>query len=235
MDFPRIKQLPPYVFNVVGDLKLTARRAGEDVIDFSMGNPDGPTPPHIVQKLIEASAKPSNHRYSVSRGLHKLRLAICNWYKRRYDVDLDPDSEAVVTIGSKDGLAHLALAILGPGDVVFVPSPTYPIHQYSVVIAGGEVRSIPLIPGEDFFEHLVEAMRQTWPKPKLLVLNFPHNPTTLTVDLPFFERIVDFAHEHKLLVVHDLAYADLVFDGYKAPSILQVPGARELAVEFFTL
>jgi len=167
--------------------------------------------------------------------LFKMNLAICNWYKRRYDVDFDTDSEAVVTIGSKDGLAHLALAILGPGDVVFCPSPTYPIHQYSVVIAGGDIFSIPLIPGEDFFQHLVDAMRQTWPKPKLLVLNFPHNPTTLTVDLPFFERIVDFAREHKLLVVHDLAYADLVFDGYTAPSIMQVPGARELAVEFFTL
>jgi alanine-synthesizing transaminase len=235
MDFPRIKRLPPYVFNVVGDLKLKARRAGEDVIDFSMGNPDGATPPHIVAKLIEASAKPSNHRYSVSRGVYKLRLAICDWYKRRYDVDLDADSEAVVTIGSKDGLAHLSLAVLGPGDVVFCPNPTYPIHQYSVIIAGGDIRSIPLIPGEDFFEHLVEAMRQTWPKPKMLVINFPHNPTTLTVDLPFFERIVDFAREHKLMVVHDLAYADLVFDGYEAPSILQVKGAKDLAVEFFTL
>ena len=235
MDFPRIKRLPPYVFNIVGDLKQQARRAGEDIIDFGMGNPDGATPPHVVAKLIEASSKSSNHRYSVSRGVYKLRVAICDWYKRRYDVDLDPDSEAVVTIGSKDGLAHLSLAILGPGDVVFCPSPTYPIHQYSVIIAGGDIRSIPLIPGEDFFAHLVEAMRQTWPKPKLLVLNFPHNPTTITVDLPFFERIVDFAREHKLLVVHDLAYADIVFDGYVAPSILQVPGAKDLAVEFFTL
>ena len=235
MDFPRIKRLPPYVFNIVGDLKQKARRAGEDIIDFGMGNPDGATPPHVVAKLIEASSKSSNHRYSVSRGVYKLRVAICDWYKRRYDVDLDPDSEAVVTIGSKDGLAHLSLAILGPGDVVFCPSPTYPIHQYSVIIAGGDIRSIPLIPGEDFFAHLVEAMRQTWPKPKLLVLNFPHNPTTITVDLPFFERIVDFAREHKLLVVHDLAYADIVFDGYVAPSILQVPGAKDLAVEFFTL
>jgi alanine-synthesizing transaminase len=235
MDFPRIKRLPPYVFNIVGDLKQKARRAGEDIIDFGMGNPDGATPPHVVAKLIEASSKSSNHRYSVSRGVYKLRVAICDWYKRRYDVDLDPDSEAVVTIGSKDGLAHLSLAILGPGDVVFCPSPTYPIHQYSVIIAGGDIRSIPLIPGEDFFAHLVEAMRQTWPKPKLLVLNFPHNPTTITVDPPFFERIVDFAREHKLLVVHDLAYADIVFDGYVAPSILQVPGAKDLAVEFFTL
>ncbi len=235
MDFPRIKRLPPYVFNIVGDLKQKARRAGEDIIDFGMGNPDGPTPPHIVAKLLEASAKPSNHRYSVSRGVLKLRAAICDWYKRRYDVDLDPESEAIVTIGSKDGLAHLSLAILGPGDVVLCPSPTYPIHQYSVIIAGGDLRSVPLIPGEDFFASLVEAMRQTWPKPKLLIINFPHNPTTITVDLPFYERIVDFAREHKLLVVQDLAYADMVFDGYEAPSILQVRGAKDLAVEFFTL
>jgi alanine-synthesizing transaminase len=235
MDFARIGRLPPYVFNIVEDLKHKARRAGEDVIDFGMGNPDGPTPPHIVAKLLEASAKPSNHRYSVSRGVFKLRTAICDWYKRRYDVDLDPESEAIVTIGSKDGLAHLSLAILGPGDVVLCPSPTYPIHQYSVIIAGGDIRSVPLIPGQDFFENLLEAMRQTWPKPKLLVINFPHNPTTITVDLPFFERIVDFAREHKLLVVQDLAYADLVFDGYQAPSILQVRGAKDLAVEFFTL
>ncbi len=235
MDFPRIKRLPPYVFNIVGDLKQKARRAGEDVIDFGMGNPDGPTPPHIVAKLLEASAKPSNHRYSVSRGVLKLRTAICDWYKRRYDVDLDPESEAIVTIGSKDGLAHLSLAILGPGDVVLCPSPTYPIHQYSVIIAGGDIRSVPLIPGEDFFALLVEAMRQSWPKPKLLVINFPHNPTTITVDLPFFERIVDFAREHKMLVVQDLAYADIVFEDYEAPSILQVKGAKDVAVEFFTL
>jgi alanine-synthesizing transaminase len=227
--------LPPYVFNVVGELKHEARRAGDDVIDFSLGNPDGPTPPHIVAKLVEASAKASNHRYSVSRGIAKLRRAICDWYARRYAVVLDPDSEAVVTIGSKDGLAHLALAILGPGDVVLCPSPTYPIHQYGVVIAGADLRTIPLIPGEDFFAHLFAAVRQTRPKPKLLVLNFPHNPTTMTVDLPFFERVVEVAREHQLLVVHDLAYADLVFDGYTAPSILQVRGAKDLAVELFTL
>jgi alanine-synthesizing transaminase len=234
-DFPRIKRLPPYVFNIVGDLKLKARRAGEDIIDFGMGNPDGPTPPHVVAKLIEAASKPVNHRYSVSKGIYKLRLAITDWYRRRYNVDLDPDSEAVVTIGSKEGLAHLALAILGPGDVVLCPSPTYPIHQYSVIIAGGDLRSIPLIPGEDFFAHLVEAMRQTWPKPKLLILNFPHNPTTEVVDLNFFRKIVDFAREHSLMVIHDLAYADLCFDGYEAPSFLQVPGAKDVGVEFFTL
>jgi alanine-synthesizing transaminase len=234
-DFPRIKRLPPYVFNIVGELKQQARRAGEDIIDFGMGNPDGPTPPHVVAKLVEAASKQVNHRYSVSKGIYKLRLAITDWYKRRFDVSLDPDSEAVATIGSKEGLGHLALAILGPGDVVFCPSPTYPIHQYSVIIAGGDLRSIPLIPGEDFFAHLVEAMRQTWPKPKLLILNFPHNPTTEVVDLTFFRKIVDFAQEHSLLVVHDLAYADLCFDGYRPPSFLQVPGAKELGVEFFTL
>ncbi|HVM95636.1 MAG TPA: alanine transaminase [Candidatus Acidoferrales bacterium] len=234
-DFPRIKRLPPYVFNIVGDLKLKARRAGEDIIDFGMGNPDGATPPHVVAKLIEAASKPVNHRYSVSKGIYKLRRAITDWYKRRYDVDLDPDSEAIATIGSKEGLGHLALAILGPGDVVLCPSPTYPIHQYSVIIAGGDLRSVPLIPGEDFFEHLVSAVKQTWPRPKLLVLNFPANPTTEVVDLHFFERIVDFAREHSLLVIHDLAYADLCFDGYEAPSFLQVPGAKEVGVEFFTL
>jgi alanine-synthesizing transaminase len=235
MEFPRIKRLPPYVFNIVGELKQQARRAGEDIIDFGMGNPDGPTPPHVVAKLIEAAQKQTNHRYSVSRGVYKLRLAIVDWYRRRYGVELDPDSEAVVTIGSKEGLAHLALAVLGPGDVVFCPSPTYPIHQYCVILAGGDLRSIPLVQGQDFFENLVEAMRQTWPKPRLLILNFPHNPTTLCVDRSFFEKIVDFAREHELMVVHDLAYADLVFDGYVAPSFLQVPGAKEVGVEFFTL
>ncbi len=235
VDFPRIKRLPPYVFNIVEKLKQEARRAGEDIIDFGMGNPDGPTPPHVVAKLIEAAQKPVNHRYSVSRGIYKLRLAITDWYQRRYGVSLDPDEEALVTIGSKDGLAHLALAVLGPGDVVLCPSPTYPIHQYSVILAGGDLRSVPLVRGQDFFANLVEAMRQTWPKPKLLVLNFPHNPTTLTVELPFFETIVDFAHQHGLMVVHDLAYADLCFDGYQAPSFLQVPGAKEVGVEVFTL
>jgi len=234
-DFPRIKRLPPYVFNIIGDLRHKARRAGEDIIDFGMGNPDGATPPHVVAKLIEAASKPVNHRYSVSKGIYKLRLAITNWYKRRYDVDLDPDSEAIATIGSKEGLGHLALAILGPGDVVLCPSPTYPIHQYSVIIAGGDLRSVPLIPGEDFFEHLVNAVKQTWPRPKLLILNFPANPTTEVVDLHFFEKIVDFARENSLLVIHDLAYADLCFDGYEAPSFLQVPGAKEVGVEFFTL
>jgi len=235
MEFPRIKRLPPYVFNVVGDLKVAARARGEDIIDLGMGNPDHPTPPHIVAKLIEAVQKPANHRYSVSRGIYKLRLAICDWYRRRYGVELDADREAIVTIGSKEGIGHLALAMLGAGDVVLCPTPTYPIHQYSVIIANGDLRSVPLVPGQDFFENLVEATRQTWPKPKLLIINFPHNPTTEVVDLAFFERIVEFAREHDMLVVHDLAYADLVFDGYKPPSFLQAKGAKEVGVEFFTL
>jgi len=235
MDFPRIKRLPPYIFNIVNDLKQEARRAGEDIIDFGLGNPDGATPPHVVAKLIEAAQNPTNYRYSVSRGIYKLRLAITEWYKRRFDVDLDADTEAIVTIGSKEGIGHLALAVLGPGDVVLCPSPTYPIHQYSVIIAGGDLRSVPLIPGGDFFGHLVEAMKTSWPRPKMLILNFPHNPTTEVVDLDFFRRIVDFAREQQLLVVHDLAYADLVFDGYRPPSFLQVPGAKEIGVEFYTL
>ena len=234
-EFHRIKRLPPYVFNIVTDLKVAARKRGEDIIDFGMGNPDQPTPKHIVDKLIEAAQNPRNHRYSASRGIYKLRLAISDWYKRRYDVDIDPETEAVATIGSKDGIAHLALAILGPGDVVLVPDPTYPIHKYSVIIAGGDVRSIPLMPGVDFFEELEKATKQSWPKPKLLVINFPHNPTTEVVDKDFFVKIVDFAKENDLMVIHDLAYADIVFDGYKAPSIMEVPGAKDVCVEFFTL
>ncbi|MBI4950276.1 MAG: alanine transaminase [Deltaproteobacteria bacterium] len=234
-EFYRIKRLPPYVFNIVTDLKVAARKRGEDIIDFGMGNPDQPTPKHIVDKLIEAAQNPRNHRYSASKGIYKLRLAISDWYKRRYDVDIDPDTEAVGTIGSKEGLAHLALAIIEPGDVVFVPNPTYSIHTYSVIIAGGDVRSIPLLPGVDFFDELLKATKQTWPKPKLLVINFPHNPTTEVVDKSFFAKIVDFAKEHNMMVVHDLAYADIVFDGYKAPSFLEIPGAKDVGVEFFTL
>ena len=234
-EFHRIQRLPPYVLNTVTELKAEARRRGEDIIDFGMGNPDMPTPRHIVDKLVEAVNNPRNHRYSASKGIYKLRLAICDWYKRRYDVDIDPESEAVATIGSKEGISHLALAVIGPGDVVFVPNPTYPIHAYSVVIAGGDLRSIPLLPGVDFFEELLSATKQTWPQPKLLVLNFPHNPTTEVVDKDFFVKVVDFAKEHNLMVIHDLAYADLVFDGYKAPSLLEVPGAKDIGVEFFTL
>lgn len=235
MEFPRIKRLPPYLFATLDKMKMEARRAGEDIIDFGMGNPDHASPPHVVEKLIEAAKKPQNHRYSTSRGIYKLRLAICNWYKRRYGVELDPESEAVVTIGSKEGLSHLALAMLGPGDVAICPSPTYPIHQYSIVIANADLRVVPLLPGVDFFAALQETVRQCWPRPKVLLMSFPHNPTTTVVDLDFFRRVVDFAREHNIFVVHDFAYADLHFDGYEPPSFLQVPGAKDLGVEFFTL
>lgn len=234
-DFFRINRLPPYVFAQVQALKLEARRQGEDIIDFGMGNPDQPTPPHVVDKLIEAAKIGRNHRYSASRGITKLRHAITAWYKRRYDVELDPETEAIVTIGSKDGIAHLALAMVGPGDVVLTPTPTYPIHTYSVIIAGGEVRGIELRPDSDFFDDMLRVYRQTLPRPKILVINFPHNPTTAVVDLEFFKKVVAFAKEHNLIVVHDLAYADLVFDGYRAPSLLQVPEAKDIGVEFFTL
>jgi alanine-synthesizing transaminase len=234
-DFHRIKRLPPYVFSIVDDLKMKARRRGEDIIDLGMGNPDLATPPHILKKLVEAVKNPRNHRYSASRGISKLRGAIANWYARNYNIEIDPETEAIVTIGAKEGLAHLVLATIGGGDVVFVPTPTYPIHSYSVIIAGGDLRTIPLVEGRDFFKDLQSAIRQTWPQPKMLIISFPHNPTTQVVELSFFEKIVDFAHEHNLMVVHDLAYADLVFDGYKAPSFLQVPGAKDVGVEFFTL
>ncbi len=234
-DFYRIKRLPPYVFSIVDELKMKARRKGDDIIDLGMGNPDLPTPAHIVEKLIEAVKNPRNHRYSASRGIYKLRSAIAGWYGKNYGVEIDPVSEAIVTIGTKEGLSHLALATVGPGDVVFVPTPAYPIHPYSVIIAGGDVRAIPLVEGRDFFADLQTAMRQIWPKPKMLIISFPHNPTTRVVDLGFFEEIVGFAQAHDMMVVHDLAYADLVFDGYKAPSFLQVPGAKNVGLEFFTL
>lgn len=233
--FYRIKRLPPYVFAQVQSLKLEARQRGEDIIDFGMGNPDQPTPPHIVDKLIEASKKAKNHRYSASRGITKLRHAITGWYKRNYDVELDPETEAIVTIGSKEGIAHLALATIGPGDVVLTPTPTYPIHMYSFIIAGGEVRGIELRQDSDFFDDLLRVYRQTLPRPRILVINFPHNPTTAVVDLEFFKKIVVFAKEHDVIVIHDLAYADIAFDGYKAPSFLQVPEAKDVGVEFYTL
>jgi len=233
--FHRITRLPPYVFNIVNELKAKARAAGEDIIDFGMGNPDQPTPPHIVQKMVEAAQREDTHRYSLSRGIPRLRRAICNWYKGRFDVELDPDSEAIVTIGSKEGLAHLALATLGPGDVVLVPNPAYPIHPYGVVIAGADVRHVPLIPGVDFFDELHRAITDSWPKPKMLILNFPGNPTTQCVELGFFEKIIALAKENLMCVVHDLAYVDIVFDGYSAPSILQVEGAKDIAVEFFSM
>jgi alanine-synthesizing transaminase len=234
-EFHRIKRLPPYVFNIVGDLKAEARIRGEDIIDLGMGNPDQPTPKHIVDKLVEAVRNPRNYRYSLSRGVYKLRLAIADWYKRRYGVDIDPETEAVATIGSKEGLAHLALAIIGPGDVVLAPSPTYPIHAYSVIIAGGELRSVPLQPGVDFFAELEKATMELWPRPKLLIINFPHNPTTAVVDRSFFEKVVNFARENNMMLIHDLAYADIVFDGYRAPSLLEVEGAKDVGVEFFSL
>ncbi|MCX7081861.1 MAG: alanine transaminase [Methylococcales bacterium] len=234
-EFQRINRLPPYVFNIVNELKAKARAAGEDIIDFGMGNPDQPTPQHIVDKLIEAVQRPDTHRYSVSKGIPRLRKAICDWYKTRYDVDLDPETEAIVTIGSKEGLAHLALATLGPGDVVLVPNPAYPIHPYGVVIAGADLRHVPMTPGGDFFEELQKAIVDSWPKPKMLILNFPGNPTTECVELDFFEKIIAVAKEHNIWVVQDIAYADIVFDGYKAPSILQVEGAKDIAVEFFSM
>ncbi|MBI5905317.1 MAG: alanine transaminase [Deltaproteobacteria bacterium] len=234
--FPRIQRLPPYVFAVVTELKSKMRRAGEDIIDLGMGNPDLPTPKHIVEKLIEAARNPRNHRYSLSRGIPKMRLAICNWYKRKYGVELDPDTEAIATIGAKEGISHLVLATMGPGDIALVPSPTYPIHTYSVIIAGADVRSISLTSGEgDFLDRVQRAMKTLWPRPKMMIISFPHNPTTAVVDLDFFKRVVAFAKENGILVVHDLAYADLVFDGYKAPSILQVPGAKDVAVELYSM
>lgn len=233
--FPRIKRLPPYVFAEVNNLKMEARRRGEDIIDLGMGNPDLPTPRHIVDKLIEAAQKPHNHRYSASRGIRKLREAIANWYKRRFDVDIDPETEAVVTIGSKEGFAHLMLVMLGPGDSALVPNPTYPIHSYGIVIANADVHSIPLIENCDFFEELTKAVKKAWPRPKLLVISFPHNPTTKVVDLEFFQKIVDFAKENKIWIIHDFAYADLVYDGYVAPSFLQAKGAKDVGVEFFSM
>jgi alanine-synthesizing transaminase len=233
--FYRLKRLPPYVFAQVQALKLEARHRGEDIIDFGMGNPDQPTPPHIVDKLIESCKKAKNHRYSASRGITKLRHAIAGWYRRNYDVELDPETETIVTIGSKEGIAHLALAMIGPGDVVLTPTPTYPIHMYSFIIAGGEVRGIELRQDSDFFDDLMRVYRQTLPRPRILVINFPHNPTTAVVDLEFFKKIVAFAKEYNVIVIHDLAYADIVFDGYRAPSFLQVPEAKDVGVEFFTL
>jgi alanine-synthesizing transaminase len=233
--FARLDRLPPYVFAQVNEIKMEARRAGQDIIDLGMGNPDLETPQHIVDKLVESARKAHNHRYSASMGITKLRHAICDWYKRRFDVDVDPETEAIVTIGVKEGMSHLVLVTIRPGDVVLTPNPTYPIHPYSAIIAGGDVRGIPLGPGQDFFDNLVHATRQSWPRPKLLILSFPHNPTTEIVDLAFFQKIVDFAREHKMMVIHDFAYADLVYDDYQAPSMLQVPGAKEVGVEFFSM
>jgi alanine-synthesizing transaminase len=235
INFSRMRRLPPYVFAQVNELKMKLRREGKDIVDLGMGNPDLPTPQHIIDKLLEAAQKPHNHRYSASRGITKLREAIANWYGRRYDVDIDPNTEAVVTIGAKEGLSHLVLALISPGDVVFAPNPTYPIHPYSVIIAGGDLRSIPIEKGRDFFEDLQVATKQTWPQPKMLIISYPHNPTTEVVDLEFFQKVCDFAKEHGIILVHDLAYADLVFDQEMAPSFLQVKGAKDIGVEFFSL
>ena len=234
-EFSRIKRLPAYVFNITGELKASARRRGEDIIDFGMGNPDGATPQHIVDKMIEAARKPDTHRYSLSRGIPRLRRAICSWYQRRYNVTLDPDTEAIVTIGSKEGIAHLCLATLDQGDVVLVPNPSYPIHIYGPVIAGANIRSIAIHNTDSFLAELEHDIPLMYPKPKMLILNFPANPTTQCVELSFFERVVDLCRQHGIYLVHDLAYADIAFDGYRAPSILEVPGARDVAVEFFTL
>ena len=239
-EFHRIQRLPPYVFNIVNELKQSERARGEDVIDLGMGNPDQPAPSHVVDKLIETCSRKDTHRYSMSRGIPRLRAAICNWYKRKYDVVLDPESEAIVTIGSKDGLAHLALAVLGPGDCVLVPTPAYPIHPYGCVIAGADVQYLALSDGElsdndDFFDGLQQAIQNSWPRPKLLLLNFPCNPTTQCVSLDFFERAVAIAREYDMWIINDIAYAEIVFDGYQAPSLLQVPGATDIGVEFYSL
>jgi len=234
-EFPRIKRLPPYVFNIVNELKAAARARGEDIIDFGMGNPDQPTPKHIVDKMVEATQRGDTHRYSMSRGIPRLRKAICNYYKRRFDVDLDHEKEAIVTIGSKEGLAHLAMATVGPGDAVLVPNPAYPIHPYGFVIAGADIRHVPLREDLDFFAELENAIKNSWPKPKMLVLNFPGNPTSQCVDLEFYEKVVAIAREHEIWVVQDIAYAEIVFDDYKPVSILEVEGAKDVAVEFYSL
>jgi alanine-synthesizing transaminase len=234
-DFDKLNRLPPYVLAEVIEMMKSARRAGHDIVDLGMGNPDLPTPPHVVEKICEAARDPRNHRYSASRGIPNLRAAICEWYERRHGVHLDPDREAIAVIGAKEGLSHFVLMTVGPGDVVLCPDPAYAIHQYSVIIAGGDLRHVPMGPDSDLIENLELAIRRTWPRPKMLILSFPHNPTTQVVDRTFFERIVDFAREHDLMVLHDFAYAEVCFDGYKPPSILEVPGAKDLAIEFTSL
>ncbi len=233
--FERIERLPPYVFSIVNRLKAEARARGDDIVDFGMGNPDRPTPAHVVAKLVEVAQRDDTHRYSSSRGIPRLRGAVCDWYRRRFGVELDPEEQAIVTIGSKEGIAHLMLAMLKPGDCALVPAPAYPIHPYSCVIAGADVLYVPLLSEPDFFDELQKLIHDAWPKPKLLILNFPSNPTARCVELPFFEKVVELAREHRLWVIHDVAYAEISFDGYRPPSILQVPGAAELAVEFYSL
>ncbi|HXH65425.1 MAG TPA: alanine transaminase [Mariprofundaceae bacterium] len=234
-EFERIKRLPPYVFGVVNKLKMDLRHEGHDIIDLGMGNPDQPTPQHIVDKLVEAAQDGRNHRYSLSRGIPGLRKAICAWYKRKFDVDLDPETEAIATIGSKEGLAHLAVAITSPGDLVLAPNPAYPIHPYGFIIAGTDIRHVPMGHGIDYFEELTKAVRDSWPRPKILIVNFPSNPTAQVVDLSFYEKVVDFARENNLIVISDIAYAEITFDDYQCPSIMQVKGAKDVAVEFYSL
>jgi len=234
-EFERIKRLPPYVFGVVNKLKMDLRHEGHDIIDLGMGNPDQPTPKHIVDKLVEAAQDGRNHRYSLSRGIPGLRKAVCAWYKRKFDVDLDPETEAIATIGSKEGLAHLAVAITSPGDLILAPNPAYPIHPYGFIIAGTDIRHVPMGPGIDYFEELTKAVRDSWPRPKILLVNFPSNPTAQVVDLSFYEKVVDFARDNDLIVISDIAYAEITFDGYQCPSIMQVKGAKDVAVEFYSL
>src|SRR2546430_4939394 len=233
--FPRIERLPPYVFTMTSEQKMAARRRGEDIIDVGMGNPDGPTPRHVGDKLVETVQRPDTHGYSVSRGMPRLRRAFCQWYQRRCGIESDPETGAIVTIGSKEGIAHLALATLGRGDTVLVPNPSYPIHIYGPVIAGADIRHVPLTPDVDFFAELEHTIKTSFPKPRMLIINFPANPTAQCVELPFFEKIVQLAAEYGIYVVHDLAYADICFAGWKAPSIMQVPVARDVAAEFFTM
>ena len=235
MQFRRIENLPPYVFAQVNDLKLQARRAGEDIIDLGFGNPDIPTRPAVVEKLAEAARNPRNHRYSSSRGIPNLRKAVADRYQRRFGVEVDPDTEVITTIGAKEGLSHLMWALVQPGDVALVPEPSYPIHIYAPVLAGAEVNRVPLSLDDDFFERMQMVFDETWPRPRVILTSFPHNPTTACVDLSFFERLVDFAREHEIMLIHDFAYADLGFDGYEPPSLLEVPGAKEVGVELYTL
>ncbi|MCP5043283.1 MAG: aminotransferase class I/II-fold pyridoxal phosphate-dependent enzyme [bacterium] len=234
-DFNKLKRLPPYSLGEVIALMRSARRAGEDIIDLGMGNPDLPSPPHVIDKIAEAARNPKNHRYSESRGIPNLRASITEWYDTRHGVELDPDGEAIAVIGAKEGFSHFVLMTVGPGDVVLCQDPAYPIHQYSVIIAGGDLRAVPLTDDTDFIENLDTAIKRTWPKPKMLIVSFPANPTTQVVDLAFFERLIEFAREHDLMVLHDFAYAEIAYDGYKPPSILEVPGAKDVAIEFTSL
>jgi alanine-synthesizing transaminase len=235
MEFRRITGLPPYVLAEIDALKMAARRAGEDVIDLAFGNPDIPSPDAAVDKLAEAVHNPRNHRYSSSRGIPKLRAAVASLYDRKFNVELDPETEVVTTIGAKEGLSHVMWVLLGPGDTALVPTPSYPIHIYAPLFAGADVRQVPLGIGHNFFDNLMEAWENAWPRPRVILLSFPHNPTTACVDIEWMTKVVDFAREHDVILVHDFAYSDTSYDGYVPPSILQVPGAKEVAVELYTM